>query len=95
MGLEDQASVQRRASRAESEAEEARAEGKEKKKEKKANPEIWSLAWAEILPSAFSSSALGNEKQKKLMKEKKKASRPLKLYTMALLRKALENRGVT
>lgn len=32
-------------------------------KDKKANPEIWSLARAEILPSAFSYHALGNEKK--------------------------------
>lgn len=62
-------------------------------KDKKANPEIWSLARAEILPSAFSYHALGNEK-KKLMKGKQ-ASEPLKLCSLAVLRKALENRGVT
>lgn len=66
--------------------------GEEKEKDQKANPEIWSLARAETLPSAFSYYAWGNEK--KLMKGKQ-AGEPLKLCSLALLRKALENRGVT
>lgn len=37
--------------------------GTGKQKVKKANPEIWSLAGAEILPSAFSYGALGNGKE--------------------------------
>lgn len=40
---------------------------------------MWSAAWAEILPSAFSYCALGNEK-KKINEGEKKASKPLKLY---------------
>lgn len=37
--------------------------GEEEEKDKKANPEIWSLARAETLPSAFSYYAWGNEKK--------------------------------